>query len=222
MISSGLLAWFSSDQGLMALLSQNWLLGIFIIAAIVFIETGLVIMPFLPGDSLLFAAGALLGLTGVSPLAPIAIVCAAAIAGDATNYAIGRSFLGQQIVRRGWVKPRHLQRTRAWFDRFGGPTITIGRFIPIVRTVAPFLAGLSGMDPKRFLAFNIVGGIVWAGLLMSAGYMLGQIAWVREHLHWLSLGIVILSVLPVAIHVLTERARTRNKELASARAVGRG
>ena len=123
----------------MAVLSQNWLLGTLVIAAIVFVETGLAVMPFLPGDSLLFTAGAFLGLASISPLIPMAIVCVAAIAGDATNYAIGRSSLGHQIIRRGWVKPRHLKQTRSWFDRFGGPTITIGRFVPIVRTLAPFM-----------------------------------------------------------------------------------
>ncbi len=222
MISTALLAWFSSDQGLMALLSHNWPLGILMVAAIVFVETGLVFMPFLPGDSLLFATGALLGLAGLSPLIPIAIASVAAIAGDATNYAIGRSRLGQQIVRRGWISPRHLERTQAWFERYGGPTITIGRFFPVVRTVAPFMAGLAGLDAKRFLAYNIAGGIVWSGLLMSAGYWLGQVAWVREHLHWLSLGIVALSLLPVLIHLANERAQTRNKEPARASAVGRG
>ena len=221
MISSGLLTWFSNDQGLMALLSQNWLLGTLLIAAIIFVETGLVVMPFLPGDSLLFAAGAFLCLAGISPLVPVAIVCVAAIAGDAMNYAIGRSSLGQQIVRRGWVKPHHLEQTRNWFDRFGGPTITVGRFVPVVRTIAPFMAGLAGMRARQFLAFNIIGGIVWCGLLMMAGCWLGHIVWVREHLHWLSFGIVALSVLPVAIHVLAERAKTKNKELANAGAAGR-
>ena len=221
MISAALLTWFGSDQGLMAVLSHNWLLGTLIIAAIVFVETGLVVMPFLPGDSLLFAAGAFLGLAGISPLIPMAIVCLAAIAGDATNYAVGRSALGQQIVRRGWVKPHHLEQTRSWFDRFGGPTITIGRFVPIVRTVAPFMAGLAGMRARQFLVFNIVGGIAWCGALMLAGCSLGHIVWVREHLHWLSLGIVALSVLPVLIHFLSERAKTKNKELANASAAGR-
>ena len=221
MISTGLLAWFSSDQGLMAMLSQNWLLGTLIIAAIIFVETGLVVMPFLPGDSLLFAAGAFLGVAGISPLVPLAILCLAAIAGDSTNYAIGRSVLGQQIVRRGWIKPNHLAQTRSWFDRFGGPTITIGRFVPVVRTVAPFMAGLAGMAARQFLAFNVVGAIVWCGTLILAGHWLGHIVWVREHLHWLSLGIVGVSVLPVVIHFMAERARSKNKEPIHASAAGR-
>ena len=179
----------------------------------------MVVMPFLPGDSLLFAAGALLGLTGTSPLRPMAIVALAAVAGDATNCAIGRSALGQTIIRRAWVKPKHLAQTREWFDRYGGPTITIGRFVPIVRTVAPFLAGLSGMRAHRFTMYNVAGGVLWCSLLMMAGFWLGKIVWVREHLHWLSQVIVALSVLPVALHMLAVRRKT--KELAHAGVAGR-
>ena len=220
MLPTGLLSWLSSDQGLMAVLAQNWLLGTCLIACIVFVETGLVVMPFLPGDSLLFAAGAFLGLTGTSPLAPIAIIAFAAIAGDATNYGIGRSSLGQTIVRKDWVKPKHLAQTREWFDRYGGMTITIGRFIPIVRTLAPFLAGLSGMPARQFALYNVVGGLLWCSLLMTAGVWLGKIVWVREHLSWLSFVIVALSLLPVAWHMLAERKK--NKEIAHAGVAGRG
>lgn len=219
MLSAGLLNWFSSDQGLMTVLAHNGLLGTCLIACIILVETGLVVMPFLPGDSLLFAAGAFLGLTGTSPLLPIAIVALAAIAGDATNYAIGRSSLGQAIIRRGWVKPSHLAQTREWFDRYGGATITIGRFVPVVRTVAPFLAGLSGMRAGQFATYNVAGGWLWCSLLMMAGFWLGKIAWVREHLHWLSLIIVVLSVFPVAWHLLVQRRKT--KELAHAGVAGR-
>lgn len=221
MLSAGLLNWFTSDQGLMAVLAQNWLLGTLVISGVIFVETGLVVMPFLPGDSLLFAAGAFLGMSGMPLLPSMLIFTLAAVAGDAANYAIGRSALGQQLVSRGWVKPKHLQKTRSWFDRFGGPTITIGRFIPIVRTVAPFLAGLSGMKARQFFAFNILGGVLWCGLLTGAGYWLARLAWVRDHLHWLSAAIVVLSILPVAVHWLTQRGKPKNKELAHAGVVGR-
>ena len=220
MLSTGLLSWFSSDQGLMAVLAQNWLLGTCLIAGIIFVETGLVVMPFLPGDSLLFAAGTFLGLTGTSPLAPMAIIAFAAIAGDTTNYGIGRSSLGQTIIRRGWVKPMHIAQTREWFNRYGGVTITIGRFIPIVRTVAPFLAGLSGMPARQFALYNVVGGVLWCTLLMMAGFWLGKVMWVREHLHWLSLVIVALSLVPVAWHMVAERRKT--KEMGHEGAAGRG
>ena len=201
MLSTGLLSWLSSDQGMMNLLVQNWLLGTAVIATIVFCETGLVVLPFLPGDSLLFAAGAFLGLSGISPLLPIGLITMAAVAGDGTNYAIGRSRIGQQLVKRGWIKPHHLDKTRRYFDRFGGPTVTIGRFVPVVRTVAPFMAGLSGMCPRRFAVYNVLGAIVWCGGLMMAGVWLGKVTWAREHLTWLSMGIVAVSMVPVLFHL---------------------
>ncbi len=205
-----LLHWFSSDTGLMAVFAQNWLLGSCLIAAIIFVETGLVVMPFLPGDSLLFGAGAFLGVKGIPPLPVIAIVVLAAIAGDAANYSIGRSRLGQALVRNGWVKPQHLTKTRAYFDRYGGMTITIGRFVPIVRTIAPFMAGMTGMQPRRFFAYNIIGGIAWCSSMVAAGFWLGKVRWVHEHLQWLSLAIVAVSLIPVVIQVLQERRRSRS------------
>ena len=130
-------AWLTSENGLMALLAQNWVLGTLIIALIIFVETGLVIMPFLPGDSLLFAAGAFLGLAGIDPLTSIAIITAAAIAGDALNYTIGSSRWGQKLAHSRWIKPAHMERAREYFARFGAMTITVARFVPIVRTLAP-------------------------------------------------------------------------------------
>jgi membrane-associated protein len=200
-----LLHWLTSDAGLMAVFAQNWLLGSCLIAAIIFVETGLVVMPFLPGDSLLFGAGAFLGVKGISPLPVIIIVALAAIAGDAVNYSIGRSRLGQALVKKGWVKPKHLDKTREYFDRYGGMTITIGRFVPIVRTIAPFLAGMTGMQPRRFFTYNIIGGIAWCAGLVLAGFWLGKITWVHEHLQWLSLVIVAVSLVPVAVQMLKER-----------------
>lgn len=200
-----MLHWFTSDQGLMAMLSQNWPLGVALIAAILFIETGIVVMPFLPGDSLLFATGAFLSLAGVSPIVALIVFCMAAIAGDAINYAIGRSALGQTIIRRQWVKQRHLDKTRDWFDRYGGRTVTIARFVPIVRTVAPFMAGLIGMHARQFFIYNVAGGIAWCSSLLLAGFWLGRIPWVRTHLHWFSLAIIVVSVLPVIVQLLRDR-----------------
>jgi len=199
MLSMGLLSWISGDPQMLALLAQHWVLGTLLVAAVIYIETGLVIFPFLPGDTLLFSMGAFLGIAGVSPLLPLIVVCLAAILGDATNYAIGRSRFGHIIVQRGWIKPRHLLKTRSFFERYGGPTIIIGRFVPFVRTVAPFMAGLSGMSAQRFLLFNIVGGCAWCSLLILGGYWLGNNTWVREHMHALFAGIVALSLLPVLI-----------------------
>ncbi len=207
MIVIDLLHWLTSDQGLLAVLAQNWLLGTSIIALVIFFETGIVVTPFLPGDSLLFAAGACLGVTGISPMLPILFITCAAIVGNWTNYTIARSTLGQQIIRRGWIKPHHLAKTAAYFERFGGMTVSISRFIPIVRTIAPFLAGLSGMNARRFALFNILGAVTWCAGLLTAGFWLGQIPWVRAHLGWVSIGIIILSILPMIIHGISQRTR---------------
>ncbi|HEY9104741.1 VTT domain-containing protein [Chitinimonas sp.] len=190
----------TNEQQLLQLLQDNWLLGTLLIALVIFVETGVVVMPFLPGDSLLFTAGALMGVVGGSPVLPMLLITAAAIAGDACNYAIGRSRLGQQLLKRGWVKPQYIAKTHDYFERYGGFTIFVGRFVPIVRTLAPFLAGLSGMAAGRFLLFNITGGITWCAGLILAGYWLGSFAWVRANISLICLGIVALSVLPLLLH----------------------
>jgi membrane-associated protein len=201
MLSSTLLGWLSGDQNMMAMMAHNWLLGVFIVACIVFVETGVVILPFLPGDSLLFATGTFLGINHIWPGWAIALISLAAILGDGLNYLIGRSLVGQQLIRKGWIRPQHLERTRAYFDRFGPTTITIGRFVPIVRTVAPFLAGLSGMRSRTFVLYNLIGALVWCPLILLAGFWLGNIAWIREHLSWVSLAIVAISVLPILVQI---------------------
>ena len=173
MLSTGLLAWLGNDHGLMNLMTQHWLLGVLVVAGVVFCETGLVVMPFLPGDSLLFATGAFLGMNGISPLTAVAIVTLAAFLGDTVNYRIGRSAWGQQLLRRGWIKSSHLAKARAWFDHWGAPTITIGRFVPVVRTVAPFVAGLTGMRARRFAIYNLLGSVLWCSGTLLAGSWLG-------------------------------------------------
>jgi len=206
-----LFSWLTSEHGLMALLAQNWVLGTAIIAAVIFVETGLVVMPFLPGDSLLFAAGAFLGLAGIDPAISLATIIAAAIAGDALNYTIGSSFWGQRLARSRWVKPEHMARARAYFARYGAMTITVARFVPIVRTLAPFVAGLSQMPRRTFYAYNVIGGVLWCSSMLLAGYWLGSISWVRANLHWVSLIIIGLSLIPVALQFLQVR-QLRHRE----------
>jgi len=200
MISTALLGWLGSDQNLMLLLSQNWIWGIALVATVIFCETGLVVLPFLPGDSLLFATGAFLGMSAMSPLVSILVISLAAVAGDSANFAIGRSRVGQYLLKSAWIKPHHLVKTCAYFDRFGGPTVTIGRFVPVVRTIAPFMAGLSGMCPRRFAFFNVMGALVWCGSLIMAGFWLGQVPWIKGHMAWMSIGIVTLSMIPALAH----------------------
>lgn len=201
MFSSTLLGWISGDHDMMTLMAHNWLLGVFIVAGIVFVETGVVILPFLPGDSLLFATGAFLGVNHIWPAWAIAIISLAAILGDGLNYLTGRTVIGQQLIHRGWVRPQHLARTRSYFDRFGPSTITIGRFVPIVRTIAPFLAGLSGMKSRTFVLYNLLGSLLWCPLILLAGFWLGGIVWIREHLSWVSLAIVVISICPIILQI---------------------
>jgi len=202
MLTVGLISWLGSDQGLMQLLAHNWLMGIAVVAAVIFCETGLVVMPLLPGDSLLFATGAVLGVSGTGPASAIALITLAAIFGDGVNFMMGRSRIGQWLLQRGWVKPQHLATTRDYFQRYGGLTVTLGRFVPVLRTVAPFMAGLSGMCPRRFAFYNVLGGVAWCSSLLLAGYWLGTVSWVKDHLTWMSVGILVLSILPVMAHFL--------------------
>ena len=195
----GPLNWLADEKALMAMLAANEVQGLALVAAVIFCETGLVILPFLPGDSLLFALGAFAGLGHRSPLAPMAAVLVAAIAGDGVNFVVARSRIGKWLLRRGWISDAHMTRTRAYFDRYGASTITIGRFVPVVRTVAPFVAGLTGMDPKRFVFFNVAGALAWTSLMVLGGFWLGRVPWVSGHLGVLSILIVAISLVPVGV-----------------------
>lgn len=167
--------------------------------AIVFAETGLVVTPFLPGDSLLFAVGALSATQG-SPIHPIEVsvlLIVAAILGDAVNYAIGRR-VGPRVFREGsrFLKKEHLDRTHAFYEKHGGKTIILARFIPIVRTFAPFVAGIGQMSYKRFATYNVVGAIVWVVLFVWAGWQFGKTPFVQKNFHYVILAIIVLSILP--------------------------
>jgi len=174
-----------------------------ILFGIVFAETGLVVMPLLPGDSLLFAAGAFSALGALNPWLLFALLSVAAVLGDTVNYWIGarigpRAFSGN--VR--FMKKEHLDRTRAFYARHGGKTIIFARFIPIVRTFAPFVAGVGGMDYSRFIAYNVVGGVVWVGVCVGAGYFFGNIPVVRDNFSVVIFAIIGISVIPVLIEAV--------------------
>jgi membrane-associated protein len=167
---------------------------------VVFCETGLVVTPFLPGDSLLFAGGALAGagMLGYWPLA--ATLLSAAIIGDAVNFHIGK-YVGPPIFEkdRRWLKRKHLEHAAAFYEKHGGKAIILARFIPIVRTFAPFVAGVAGMRQYRFLLFNITGALLWIFSLVSAGYFLGNLPFVQDNFSLLIYCIIIVSVMPVAV-----------------------
>jgi membrane-associated protein len=175
---------------------------------IVFAETGLVVTPFLPGDSLLFAAGALAA-TGALELGALLVgLTAAAIVGDAVNYAVGAR-VGLRVFRDDArvLKTAHLERTRHFFDRYGGKTIVLARFVPIVRTYAPFVAGACRMSYRRFALFNVSGGIVWVFSLTLAGYLFGNLPLVRDNFGVVVIAIVLVSLLPAVVEWIAHRRR---------------
>jgi membrane-associated protein len=188
-----------------------------LLGIIVFCETGLVVWPFLPGDSLLFAVGALAAAQG-SPISlpgMIALLCLAANCGDVLNYSIGRR-VGPKIFSResSWLlNKRHLEEAHAFYEKHGRKTIILARFVPIVRTFAPFVAGIGQMPFVRFIGFSISGGILWVVTLSLAGYYFNQIEIVRTHFQLVVLAIVAISLIPVAVHALQGRKRKEAGQL---------
>jgi membrane-associated protein len=175
-----------------------WIYGILFL--VIFCETGLVVLPFLPGDSLLFAAGALAATGQLDVRVLCLLLIAAAILGNAVNYAVGR-YAGATLVRR-WprlVKPWYLEKTHAYFERYGGKTIIIARFVPIVRTVAPFAAGMGRMTPTRYTIYNVVGSLLWVLTLVPAGYWFANVPLVRDNFSMVILAITVVSILPAVI-----------------------
>ena len=162
--------------------------------AIVFCETGLVVTPFLPGDSLLFVVGTLAAVGGMDIGLVMGVLIAAALCGDNVNYFVGR-WAGQRLAAR-WLNPAHLQRTHNFYARHGGKTIILARFVPIVRTYVPFVAGLGAMPYPRYLAYCVLGAVLWVGSLCLAGYFFGNIPAIKENLTLVIMAIVLLSVSP--------------------------
>lgn len=180
---------------------------------VVFCETGLVVTPFLPGDSLLFAGGTLVGagLLGYVPLT--ATLLAAAIIGDAVNFRIGK-YIGPPIFQKDyrWLKRKHLEQAHAFYERHGGKAIILARFIPIIRTFAPFVAGVANMHQGRFLFFNVIGACIWVFTLVTAGVLLGSLTFVQENFSLLIYGIILVSVLPVVVEWAKYMFKNRKKE----------
>ena len=182
---------------------------------IVFAETGLVVTPFLPGDSLLFAAGALAAAGALDLRYVVVLLLVAAIAGDAVNYAIGRS-AGHRIMHLArtderwgrWVNPTYLARAHDFFERHGGKAIVMGRFAPIVRTFVPFVAGAAEMSYRVFAMYNVVGAVAWVGICCGAGYLFGNVPIVKENFSVVALAIVFVSLLPMVFEYLKYRRET--------------
>jgi len=192
------LAHFAANYG-------HWLY--LLLFLVIFAETGLVVFPFLPGDSILFIAGTVVASAGLDIHVLVLVLAAAAILGDTVNYSIGH-YIGPRVFDKPdsrWFRQEHLRRTQAFYDRYGGFTIIVARFVPIIRTFAPFLAGVAGMSYRRFLSFNVIGGVAWIASLCYAGYLFGNVPWVKDNLEKIVLGIIVVSLIPVVTAYLKER-----------------
>ena len=197
------------DRHLNAVIQDYGTWTYLILFLIIFCETGLVVTPFLPGDSLLFAVGTFAALGALDVGLVIGLLSVAAVLGDSVNYAIGYR-LGPRVFRRERVRflnRKHLERTHDFYERYGAKTIVIARFVPIVRTFAPFVAGIGRMSYSRFLFYNVAGGVGWIAVLILAGYLFGNIRVVKRNFSLVIFAIIIVSILPGIIAVLRQRAR---------------
>lgn len=194
------------DQHLSQIISEYGIWTHLILFLIVFAETGLVITPFLPGDSLLFAAGTFAALGALDLWLVVILLIIAAIIGDTVNYWIG-SYIGPRAFRGDsrFFQKEYLDRTHAFYEKHGGKTIIIARFVPIIRTFAPFVAGVGAMSYPRFITYNVVGAVLWVGMFVLGGYFFGNIPVVRKNFTIVILAIIAISVMPIAIEALRAR-----------------
>jgi len=201
------------DTHLLVLVQQygTWIYAI--LFAIIFCETGLVVTPFLPGDSLLFVIGALCGMGSLELQVAMPLLILAAFMGDNTNYWVGR-LLGLRLLNhpnQRWIKHEHLEKTHAFYEKHGGKTVIFARFLPIIRTFAPFVAGIGTMNYRLYVTFSIVGGVAWIGSLTLAGYFFGNIPVIKENLTLMILVIVFISFVPAILEFIKHR-RSKKKD----------
>jgi len=211
MITTLIYSLLALDQTVATLAGQYGAWVYAILFVVIFAETGLVVFPFLPGDSLLFIAGTVVAAASLNVHVLVLVLAAAAILGDSVNYGIGR-YIGPKAFSRPdsrWFRQDHLRRTQAFYDKYGGVTIIIGRFVPIIRTFAPFLAGVAQMSYARFLSYNVIGGLMWIASLVYAGYLFGNIPWVKDNLQWIVIAIIIVSLIPAVSTFIKEHRAHR-------------
>jgi membrane-associated protein len=199
--------WFLHlDKHLEEVVQQYHAIAYFMLFAVVFCETGLVVTPFLPGDSLLFAAGALAAKGWFDVNLLFLLLAVAAILGDTVNYWIG-AIIGPKAFtgRYRFLRKEYLDRTHRFYERHGGKTIILARFVPIIRTFAPFVAGIGAMNYTRFLIYNVVGGIAWVAMFTYGGYFFGNLPWVKKNFSLIIIAIIVISVMPLVIEFLRQR-----------------
>lgn len=202
------------DKYISILIQDFGLWTYFILFLIVFCETGLVVTPFLPGDSLLFAAGAFAARGELNIIWLFLLLSAAAIIGDTINYWIGHT-IGPKIFQKEnvrFLKKEHLERTHNFYEKYGGETIIIARFIPIIRTFAPFVAGIGKMTYWRFISYNIIGGIGWVAIFTFGGYFFGNISFVKKNFTIIILAIIIISILPGVVEIIRHRRQSKKEK----------
>ena len=201
------------DKHLLAIVQEYNTWTYLILFAIVFCETGFVITPFLPGDSLLFAAGAIAAQpnTGIDIVFLILLLIVAAVAGDFVNYNIGK-FIGPKVFEKNYklLNKKYLEQAKLFFEKHGRITIVIARFIPIIRTFAPFVAGVGSMKYSRYITFCVIGAVLWVSIITLAGYFLGNVTWIKENIEKVCLGIIFISVLPMLIGLIKSKMNSKN------------
>ncbi|MCL2297217.1 MAG: DedA family protein [Proteobacteria bacterium] len=214
MITTLLFSLLTLDQTLANFVAQYGVWVYALLFIIIFAETGFVIFPFLPGDSLLFIAGTVAAATVLDVHTIVILLITAAILGDSVNYAIGRK-IGQRVYTwqdSRWYKRAYLMRTQMFYEKYGSMTIIIARFVPIVRTFAPFLAGVVAMSYPRFLTYNIVGGVLWITSLVYLGYFFGNIPFIKNNLSFFVFGIILISLIPIIVTYLKEKRAGRSQK----------
>ena len=215
MITTILYSLLALDQTVATLAAQYGEWVYVILFVIIFAETGLVVCPFLPGDSILFIAGTVVAVANLNVHVLVIVLIVAAVLGDSVNYGVGH-YIGPKAFQRPdsrWFRQEYLRRTQAFYDKYGGVTIIIGRFVPIIRTFAPFVAGIGQMSYPRFAAFNVAGGIAWVVSFIVAGFWFGNLPAVKKNFHIVIIAIVVISFMPAVIEYLKERKRPPDDEV---------
>src|SRR5512146_2858663 len=196
------------DTHLSAIITQYGVWTYALLFAVIFVETGFVVTPFLPGDSLLFAAGTFAAIGSLNIWLLFGLVAVAGVLGDTVNYWIGH-YLGDRAYHIKWIKREYLERTHGFFDKYGRMTIFLARFVPIVRTFAPFVAGVGRMSYPAFISYNLFGGIIWTALFTFAGYFFGNIPFIREHFSLVVMAIILISIVPMIVEAVKARRESK-------------